>query len=106
MPTKKAPKLTKNNPEATFQKKFVSWLRQQGCVCFKMTPGTGIPTGTPDYLCLKDGFWFMVEFKASKTSKFRPGQKEALEKYNAMSYAVAVYPENEAEIKADLSQML
>lgn len=98
--------MSNTTTEAKFQKGFVSWLRKHGCTCFKMTPGPGIPDGTPDYLCIKDGFWFMIEFKRSKTAKFRPGQQQALEKYNEMSYAVAVYPENEDKIKKELEQML
>lgn len=97
---------TKNTSEAKFQKDIIAWVKKKGAICFKMTPGSGIPDGTPDYLCLKDGFWFMLEFKKSKTAKFRPGQKEALAKYNEMSYAVVVYPENAAEIKQELEEML
>lgn len=92
--------------EAQFQKKFVSWVKKQGVICLKLNPGTGIPDGTPDYICLQEGFWFMLEFKKSKTAQFRPGQKQAIEKYNDMSYAVVVYPENEEEVKKELEEML
>lgn len=71
-----------------------------------MTPGPGIPDATPDLLFLKDGFWGMLECKKSKTSSFRPGQKEAITKYDEMSWCKAIYPENADEVKSELMEIL
>lgn len=102
----KPPKLTKTDLEAKFQRTVASWLRKKGCTVFKMTPGPGVPAGTPDILFLKEGFWGMVELKKSKTARFQPGQKEAIAKYHEMSWCRAVYPEIWGDIQAELEQML
>lgn len=99
-------KETKALTEAKFQQGVIKWLRQHKCVVFKLNPGPGIPDGTPDLLFLIDGFWGMLECKKNKMAKFRPGQKEAIEKYNNMSWCKTVYPENWEEVRKELEAIL
>lgn len=89
--------------ESTFEKEVVKFLKSKKCDVFKMRFA---PEGTPDRLFLKEGFWGMLEVKKSKDAPFRPLQKEKIAKYNDMSYAKAVYPENWEEIKAELEGIL
>ena len=92
--------------EKDFQNSIAKWLRAKGCVVLKYQQNATTRASIPDLIFLKDGFWGAIEVKKSKTAKFRPGQKETVEKLNGMSWAKAVYPENWAEVKAELSDIL
>jgi Holliday junction resolvase len=92
--------------EASFEKTVVKYLKSKGCKVYKMGASPGIEDGTPDRLFLKEGFWGFLEIKASRTSKFRPLQKERIEFLNNWSYAKATYPENWNETKAELEEIL
>lgn len=89
--------------ESAFEKEVVKFLKSKGCDVFKMRYA---PEGTPDRLFLKEGFWGMLEVKKSEKAPFRPLQPEKIKKFNEMSYAKAVYPENWEEIKNELEKML
>lgn len=92
--------------EADFQSKIVKWLRSKGCMVLKYQQNATTRAGIPDIIFLKEGFWGAIEVKKSKTSKFRPGQKEMVAKMNEMSWAKAVYPENFDETKKELETIL
>lgn len=89
--------------ESAFEKKVVSYLKDKGCKVYKMT---GVETGTPDRLFLKEGFWGFLEVKKSAKEKFQPLQKEKIAFLNDWSYARVVYPENWDEIKEELERIL
>lgn len=88
--------------EAKTQSKLIQYLKTKGFYVIKTRPGPGVPIGCPDVLAFKEGFWCAFEVKASKTSKFRPRQKETVEKFNDWSYARVVYESNLAEIKKEV----
>lgn len=90
--------------EKDFQKKVVQWLKKQGCFVMKTDPS--MHTGISDLFFCKEGFYGFIECKKSKTAKFRPGQKEFVDKMNDWSYATVAYPENWEQIKKDLEEML
>lgn len=109
MATTKPPKLTKSDTEVAFTKEVTAWLRKHNCIVLKMTPGPGVPTGFPDWLCLaKDGgFYFCLELKKSKNAKHQPGQDQWIKRLDEMSYAKFVWPGEQWEkVKDELSQML
>ena len=89
--------------ESAFEKEVVAFLKSKGCDVFKMRYA---PEGTPDRLFLKEGLWGMLEVKKSEDAPYRPRQKEKIAKYDKMSYARAVYPENWLEIQVELEMML
>lgn len=90
--------------EKDFQKKVVQWLKKQGCFVMKTDPS--MHTGIADLFFCKEGFYGFIECKKSKTAKFRPGQKEFVDKMNDWSYATVAYPENWEQIKKELEEML
>lgn len=92
--------------EKDFQAKVIKWLKSQGCIAIKYQQNATTKASFPDILFLKEGFWGAIECKKSKTSKFRPGQKEMVAKLDEWSWAKAVYPENWAEVQAELKEML
>jgi hypothetical protein len=60
--------------------------------------------GIPDLLILWRDHWAMLEVKASAESRYRPNQEYWLDELNAMSFAAAIYPENEDEVLYALQQ--
>ena len=94
--------------EQQLQTKVITWLKQKGCVCFKIPAGDqSVPTGVPDVLALiPGGGWAALEIKASKKARFQPLQKPWLEKLDKMFYSRVVCPENWDEIKKELVDMI
>lgn len=92
--------------ESDFQAKVIKWLRSKGCIVFKMQQNATTRIATPDVLFLKEGFWGAIECKRSKSAKFQPGQKEMVKKLDDWSWAKVAYPENWAEIRAELDVIL
>lgn len=92
--------------EQSVQSKLIRYLKSKGCYVVKTQAGPGVPTGCPDILFFLDGFWGAAEMKASKRSKFQPGQKETIAKLDEWSWCKAVYPENLKEIEEELDEIL
>lgn len=93
--------------EADFEKKFCQWLVRKGCYVIKNKAGVGVPKGTPDRTVLMPGGgWTMLEFKKSKKAPYQALQEHQLERLKDMWHSATVYPENEAEIKAEIEAML
>lgn len=92
--------------ESDFQAKVIKYLRSKGCIAYKMQQNATTRIATPDVLFLKEGFWGCIECKASKNAKFQPGQKEMVKRLDEWSWAKVAYPENWAEIKAELDKIL
>lgn len=92
--------------EAATQSKIIKFLKHKGCYVIKTHPGLGTPTGCPDIIFMKEGFWGALEAKSAKNAKFQPLQKETIEKFAEWSYAKVLYPENLEEIKSELDIIL
>ena len=93
--------------EADFEAKFCTWLKYKGCYVIKNNVGAGVPKGTPDRTVLMPGGgWAMLEFKKSKKAPYQVLQKEQLKRLQEMFYSATVYPENEDEIKKQISGMM
>lgn len=93
--------------EKRLQTKIIGWLKERGAVVIKLTAMPGVPIGIPDVLFLtRGGGWGFLEVKASRTAHFQPLQHYWLDLLNDMYYAKVVYPENWAEIRAELETMV
>lgn len=92
--------------ESVLQGKIVKYLKGKDCYVIKTRPGVGTPDGCPDIIALCGGLWFAIEVKGSKTAKYRPLQKDTLEKLDSWSWAKTVCPENWEEVKEELELML
>ena len=91
--------------EKDFQTKFLSDLRKLGYKCFKQQMNATTRAGTPDAFVFKEGFWGWLEFKKSKGSRVRPGQKENIAWANENSWGSFVYPENAKEVLKYLKEV-
>lgn len=93
--------------EQRLQNKIITWLKQKGCVVIKLSAMPGVPSGIPDVLFLLDGGgWGFIEVKSSSKARFQPLQKEWLKKLDGMYWARAVHPDNWAEVKAELENLV
>ena len=62
--------------------------------------------GFPDTIVILEGITIFIEFKNSKTAKFRPGQKEWIKKLNGNGhFAFVCYPENADEVLAEIKRI-
>lgn len=80
--------------EAKLQAKMIAWLKKQGCWVIKTTPGSGVPTGTPDVLFFYKDHWGAIEMKYDENSPFQPLQKATLKKLGEMGGFTAVAHNN------------
>lgn len=62
--------------------------------------------GTPDVVLLYKDRWALLEVKRSPTASKRPNQDYYVDKYNSMSYAAFIHPENEEDILNELEHAL
>lgn len=92
--------------ESVFQAKVIKWLKEQGCYVIKNSAVSGVPTGCPDLVFFKEGFYGFIECKPSSKSPYQPLQKLTLAKLDLWSWARAVYPENWEEIQKELVVIL
>ena len=63
-------------------------------------------TGFPDTIVILEGITIYIEFKKSKTAKFRPGQKEWMQKLNENGhFAFVCYPEVADDILEEIKRI-
>ena len=62
--------------------------------------------GFPDTIVFLEALTVFIEFKKSKTAKFRPGQKEWIKKLNENGhFAFVCYPENADEVLEQIKEV-
>lgn len=90
--------------EAQFQKKVRLKIEDMfpGCTVFKTD--TAYAQGYPDLLILYNDRWAALEVKMSANASRQPNQDYYVKKFNAMSFAAYIYPENEEEVLSALQQ--
>ena len=95
-------------PEGKFKDKFNKELKKLGCVPVPYVQSLGTKTGFPDELVLlPEGLTVYIEFKASKKSKYQPGQKEWHLKLQKMGYFVWVcFPENQEQVLKEIKALI
>lgn len=93
--------------ESKFNEILISELQRRfpGCVIKKQDPLTD-HQGIPDKLILWNGRWAMLESKAYLKAKHQPNQDYWVEKYNDLSFAAFVSPENYEEILDRMESVL
>lgn len=84
--------------EKHFQNDFIDELKCifPGCIVIKNDPN--YRQGTPDLLLLWGDQWAMFEVKRNVKASIRPNQIYWIERYDEMSFARFVYPENKNEV--------
>lgn len=77
--------------------------RLPGCVIIKQDPNTSFQ-GVPDHLVLYENKWALLEAKRGRKAKQRPNQEYYIHRFDEMSFAAFINPDNYLEVLDDLQQ--
>ena len=91
--------------ESIFQKKIIDEIKQKfaNSQVYISKLDSGYTQGVPDLLILIDDFWAMLENKKSAKASHRPNQEYYVNKFENMSFARFIFPENKDEVLKALS---
>ena len=91
--------------EKAVQTKIIKSAKKAGFYVIKTRPGPGVPKGMLDVLLLKEGFWGVVECKATEKSAWQPLQKEMFAKFADWSWARVAHSGNVDEVCAEIEAL-
>ena len=90
--------------ERDYQASLIRRLEQRYPGCFVMKNDSSYVQGVPDLTVLHNGMWAMLEVKVDENSHTQPNQKYYIDKFERMSYAAFVHPENEDAVLSELDK--
>lgn len=90
--------------ESVYQAKLIKEIKSRFPGCFVLKNDAGYQQGILDLLILYKKRWAMLEVKMSGDAPFQPNQIYYIDLFNDMSFAAAIYPENEQEVLDELQQ--
>jgi hypothetical protein len=90
--------------ESSFQAKLIKRLRRLFPGAIILRNDAGYMQGVPDLTILYGPRWAALEVKASADARERPNQRYYVDKWDEMSFAAFIYPENEDEVLHALQQ--
>ena len=92
--------------ESKFQANLIYEIKQRfpGCVVMKNDPN--YIQGIPDLIILYNDKWAALECKVSAKAHRQPNQEHYISRFNEMSYAAFIYPENKEDILNAMEQAL
>lgn len=84
--------------ESMYQLELIKRIRDRfpGCTILKNDPA--YMQGIPDIIILYGNTWAMLEVKRTPTSTTRPNQSYFVDKFNEMSFAAFINPDNEEDV--------
>lgn len=91
--------------ESKFQSGLIKEIKSRYDGCVVMKNDAGYRQGTPDLLILHNDKWAALECKQSSKASHRPNQDYYVNKWNDMSFARFIYPENKEEILDELDDV-
>lgn len=89
-------------PEGRFQDKLRDELKERFPDCF--IAKLDCQQGIPDLLVLHNKQWALLECKRAKNASHQPNQDYYVDKFDNMSFARFIYPENKDEVLAELEE--
>ncbi len=84
--------------ESQFQHALIKKIKLRFPDCLVLKNDASYIQGIPDLLVLYRDRWAALECKRSATEHHQPNQDYFVDKMNAMSCAMFVFPENEEEV--------
>jgi hypothetical protein len=91
--------------ESIYQASLIKKIQTIFPDCFIVKNDPSVNQGVPDLLLLVKDKWMMLETKRSKKSAVRPNQGFFVDKFNRMSYASFVHPDNEEQVLSELQSL-
>jgi hypothetical protein len=88
--------------ETAYRRELIKKIERllPGCFITKNDPSEN--QGIPDILILFRNMWAMLEVKLDKSSPKQPNQPYYVDKFNEMSFASFINPQNEDQVLDDL----
>lgn len=96
--------MPKTKLESEFQSKLQEDLRTMLPGCYIEKKDANNQQGMPDLLILWGVRWAILECKRSANEPSRPNQPYFVEKFNGMSFAAFIFPENKEEVLDALAE--
>lgn len=95
-------------PEGKLKQSFRKELKKLGAIfVLQYKQDSTTVKGFPDTIAIFEGFSVFIEFKAHKTAKFQPLQKEQIAKLEQANHFIyVVYPANASEILKQIKELL
>ena len=90
--------------ENQYQARLIRRLKQMFMGCEILKNDSGYRQGVCDLTILWGSHWAMLEVKAAHDSREQPNQRYFVEKFDGMSFASFIYPENEEEVLTALQK--
>lgn len=87
-----------------YKVKLTHTLRRLYPDCHVITGNSASQQGIPDLMVVWNDKWAMLEVKGSADAAKQPNQQYFVDKFNNMSFAAFIYPENEEEVLRALQQ--
>lgn len=92
--------------ESVYQAKLITKIEALLPGCFIMKSDSQDNQGIPDLLILFNDRWAMLEVKISSRAAEQPNQAYFVDRFNEMSFASFINPDNEEEVLRDLQSTL
>lgn len=90
--------------EGKFQKELIDDIKKRFPGCEVLKNDSSYIQGICDLSIFFNDKYAMLEVKASKDAERQPNQEHYVNRFNKMSYAAFIYPENKEEILNELEQ--
>jgi hypothetical protein len=88
--------------ELEYQRKLIKKIQRMFPDCWIMKNDPNQNQGVPDILILWNNQWAMLEIKISETAHSQPNQDYYIDRFNIMSFAAFINPQNEEQVLSDL----
>ncbi len=89
--------------ESKYQGELIPRIKQLLPGCMVQKNDANYTQGIPDLTIFYRSKWAFLEVKASEKSKERPNQRYYVETWGPQSFAMFIYPENEADVLTKLA---
>lgn len=90
--------------EGVYKNKVIGRIKEMFPGCEIIRGDSSTQQGIPDHFILWGSNWASLEFKKSEKASRQPNQDHYIEKFDEMSFAAYIYPENEEEVLCALEQ--
>ena len=84
--------------ESAFKRRLTDELKELFPGCEILKNDSAYFPGVPDMIILYGQKWAMLEVKRSRSANNRPNQEYWVERFDEMSFAAIIFPENKEDV--------